>query len=66
MAAVGSSYAANWRQRVSEAIRSYRDVLEGLVDAREYYYTRPFITPDDRDEGDRGWYVEIPVLWGSF
>ena len=66
MAAVGSSYAANWRQRVSEAIRSYRDVLEGLVDAREYYYTRPSITPDDRDEGNRGWYVEIPLLWGSF
>lgn len=64
--AAASAYAADWRQRIGEAIRSYRDALEGLVDAREHYYTRPHITPGDKDDGSRGWYVEIPLLWGSF
>lgn len=64
--AAASAYAADWRQHIGEAIRSYRDALEGLVDAREHYYTRPHITPGDKDEGNRGWYVEIPLLWGSF
>ena len=64
--AAGSAYVAGWKQRISEAIRSYRDVMAGLIGAREHYYTRPGITPGDLDEGNRGWYVEVPLLWGTF
>lgn len=63
---VASAYVSDWRERVGRAVQSYRETRAGLVGAREHYYTRPHIVPGDKDEGGRGWCIEIPLLWGAF
>lgn len=59
-------YAVDWRRRVSDAILSYKDVMEDLIDGREYHGSRSFLPPDDKDADPRRFCIEIPLLWGTF
>lgn len=59
-------YTSDWKRRVGDAILSYKDVMEDLIDGREYHGSRSFLPPDDKDADPRGIYIEIPLLWGRF
>jgi len=61
-----SDYDVDWRKLVYSGIRSYIDVMSGLREAREYHRNRPYMSPDERDSGQRGLCIEVPLLWGTF
>lgn len=61
-----SEYVDDWMRLVRRGVKSYSDVSWRLRDAREYHRERSALSIDDRDAGQRGFRVEIPLWWGSF